>query len=75
MLLYKIEEKLLYTFTTPKFWVCAQLISLEKRFNICHILHIRKPKVAFPFRATLFFSFSNECPGLGRQEKSWTRIE
>ena len=37
-----------------------------KRFKICHILYIRKPKVAF-FISCNFAFFPNECPGLCRQ--------
>ena len=38
-----------------------------KRFKICHISYIRKPKVAFSvFHFVLQYFFPNECPGLFR---------
>ena len=34
-------------FTLQKFGMCDEINCLEKCFNICHNLYIRKPKVAF----------------------------
>ena len=39
-----------------------------KRFKICHISYIRKPKVAFSvFHFVLQYFYPNECPGLCRR--------
>ena len=38
----------LYVVTLQKFGMCGEINCLEKCFKICHILYIRKPKVALP---------------------------
>ena len=49
--------------TPPNFRDCARRKVLVKRFKICHILYIRKPKVALSISCYFMF-FPNECPGL-----------
>ena len=47
--------------------VCARWKVPAKRFKICHILYIRRPKVAFfVFHFVLLYILPNECPGLCR---------
>ena len=53
--------------TPPNFRVCARWNVPAKRFKICHILYIQKPKVAFSiFHFVLLYFFPNECSGLCR---------
>ena len=55
------------TDTPINFKVCAQLLSSREHVNILHISYIQKPKVAFPFFISCYFTFfPNECPGLCR---------
>ena len=48
-----------YYTTPPNFKVCARRKVPEKFFKICHILYIRKPKVAFfVFHFVLLYIFT-----------------
>ena len=68
-LICQLARKLL---TPPNFRVCARRKVPAKRFKICHILYIRKPKVAFSVFISGYFIFlPNECPGLWRQRKKY----
>ena len=55
-----------YQCTPPNFRVCARRKVPTKRFKICHILYIWKPKVAFSiFHFVQSYIFlPNECHGL-----------
>ena len=44
--------------TPPNFKVCARRKVPAKRFKNCHILYIRKPRVAFSVFHSLYFIFS-----------------
>ena len=53
----------LYILTPPNFRVCTQRKVPAKRFKICHILFIRKPKVAFYiFHFLLLYIFTKWMP-------------
>ena len=62
-----------YRITPPNFRVCARQKVPAKRFKICHILYIRKPKVAFSvFHFVLLYIFSYLMNGLKKKKKKVT---
>ena len=55
------------TYYLPHFRDCARWKLPAKYFKLCHILYIRKPKVAFSvFHFVLLYFFPYEWPGLCR---------
>ena len=60
--LEKAEDTVCHV-TLQKWEVYAWWNDLVKRFKICHILYMRKPKVAF-FISCYFLLYPNKCPGL-----------
>ena len=56
-----------YNHTPANLKVCARRKVPAKHFKICHILYIRKPKVAFSvFHFVLLYFSPDECPDLCR---------